>query len=156
MPPFNVTHLGRAELADAWPLIRAAAPELTNADWCGFASRLIDEKGGVLGVRAADGQLHGVATYRRDEALRGGRTLRVDTILTFELQRDAPVRQALLDALGLLAQAFECTSLAIAMPSRGYADGGKKGAAWRALGLDLDSVVFTHRLEQFTAARPAG
>lgn len=148
MPRFTVTHLEREQLDEGWPLVRTGAPELALSEWLAFAERVLDEGGGVLGVRAADGSLHGLATYRIEEWLRGGRTLRVDNIVTFELNRDAPARRTLLAALERVARAFGCVSLAVSMASRGYAERNSyKADGWRMLGLQLSEVAFAKRVD---------
>lgn len=148
MDRFTATHLEREQLGEGWPLIRTSAPELSAADWTHFAERLLAAGGGVLGVRAADGRLHGLATYRVEEALRSGRTLGADNIVTFELHRDAPARGTLLAALERVARAFGCVSLSVSMASRGYAErNSHKADGWRMFGLQLIEVAFAKRVD---------
>jgi hypothetical protein len=58
----------------------------------------------VLVARAADGSIHGLATYESVERPDGGRLLGVGKLITFELNRKEPVRHALCEALDLLAR----------------------------------------------------
>ena len=149
MPDFTVSHLQAGQIAEAYALVRMAAPEVEPERWQAFADSQLGRHGGVLGVFAGDSTLHGVAAYRPDESLRHGRTLRVDTIVTFELNRSAPAREALCEALALLGRALDCASVTVAMPGRGYADpASAKAAPWSALGLALDAVLFVKKLPQ--------
>ena len=88
--------------------------------WLTEAAALIERGGGILAARAPDGSVHGVATY--EVARKGllGRVLAVDTLITFELSRRAPARHALHEALELLANAFDCRSVVVPLPSRGH------------------------------------
>lgn len=147
MAQFTVAPLEKDQIDGAYPLVRMAAPEVAPDAWRGFAERLIDNGDGILCVFAGDSTLHGLAAYRLDEGLRYGRMLRVDTIVTFELDRAAPARTALCAALERVAQQLECESLTLAMPSRGYADpDSAKAEAWSALGVGLDSVIFAKKV----------
>jgi hypothetical protein len=116
MPRLTVIELEREELAKAWPLVRAVSPSLGPDDWQETATELIAEGGGVIAVVAQDGCFHGVATYQPIEDRRGGRILYLETMVTFELSRRAPVRQLLCDCLERLAAALGCDSIAVSMP----------------------------------------
>jgi hypothetical protein len=148
MTRFTVTHLHAERIADAFPLVRMAAPEVSLDQWGRYADWLCRADGGVLAAYAGNGTLHGIAAYCRDDSLRYGRALRTDLIVTFELSRDAPARSALLEALALIALAKGCENLTVSMPGRGYANPqSEKAAPWAGLGFALDSVTFTTRIE---------
>ncbi|MGQ0589990.1 MAG: hypothetical protein ACT4N8_10755 [Sphingosinicella sp.] len=156
MTQFTVTHLDDDRLNEAYPLVRAAAPNVGPAQWRDYAGWLRWADGGVLAAFAAGSTLHGIAAYCRDDSLRYGRSLRVDMIVTFELGRTSPVRVALCEALEQLAREKHCDSLAVVMPSRGYSDPvGAKSEGWSALGFTLDSVCFRKALTQAEADRHA-
>jgi len=155
MADFTIAHLESGTLEEAWPLVRAAAPELSLPAWQHFAEQLIGGGGGVLAARSVDGGLHGLATYRVEHCLHSGLTLKVDTLIAFDLHHRAPVRRALIQALAAAGRAFGCASLVVRIASRGYADGGEKSAAWRALGLSLESVLFARQLSRPATARVA-
>lgn len=146
MANFSIANLDSGTLRDAWPLVHAAAPELSLSDWQSFAEQLIDEGGGILVARSVGGEFHGLAAYRVEHCLRGGLTLRVEPLIAFDLHHRGPVRRALIAALAALGRSHSCSSLVVAIAGRGYAEGGEKSAAWRALGLDLESVLFARRL----------
>ena len=143
----SVKHLQEGQLDAVYPLVRIAAPQLEADDWRHFARRLMAGEGGVLTVSAGDDRPYGVAVYRIDYSLRHGRTLQVELIVTFELNRQSPARAALCEMLELIALAKDCETLMLAADSKGYAAShSPKADLWAALGLDVDSVVFTKRL----------
>ena len=120
MAPFAIEHLSEDRLAEAWPVVRMSHSH-ANADWwTSEAAVLIERGGGILAARGPDGTIHGVATYEVARKALLGRVLAVDTLITFELSRRAPVRHALCDALELLANAFDCRSIVLPLPSRGH------------------------------------
>ncbi|MDT9600885.1 hypothetical protein [Sphingosinicella rhizophila] len=140
---FSVSELRKDQIPEAYALIRMAAPEVAFQRWREFADALIADGGGILGVFAGDWTLHGLATYEVDDVLRHGRTMKVDTVVTFELNRLAPARKALCEGLERRAAELGCAAMMLAMRSRGYADGrSDKAEGWTALGLDLDGVTF--------------
>lgn len=148
MTSFTVAPLDSAAMADAYPMVRAAAPEVEAEQWQRYAEWLRNAQGGVLGAFAPNARLHGVAAYCRDDELRHGRALRVDLIVTFELSRSAPVRRALCDALEGLAREKRCDRLTLALPSRGFADAASaKAESWSELGFEMDSVTLSKRLD---------
>ena len=153
MTSFTVTHLDAAAMADAYPMVRAAAGEVSAEQWRRYAEWLRNAQGGVLGAFAPDARLHGIAAYCRDDELRHGRTLRVDTIVTFELSCSAPARRALCQALEVLARERHCDRLTLALPSRGFADAtSAKAASWSRLGFEVDSVMLSKKLDEPTGA----
>ena len=148
MTSFSVAPLDSAAMADAFPMVRAAAPDVGADQWRRYADWLRNAQGGVLGAFAPNSRLHGVAAYCRDDELRHGRTLRVDLIVTFELNRSAPGRRALCDALAGLAREKHCDRLTLALPSRGFADAASaKAASWSELGFEMDSVTLSKSLD---------
>ena len=149
MVRFSIKHLQEDQFDAAFPLVRTAAPHLQAEDWRHFARRLISGEGGVLTVSAGDGPPYGVAVYRLDYSLRHGRTLEIELIVTFELEREAPARAALCEMLELIALAKDCRSLTITTASKGYAASqSPRAGAWASLGLNIDSVIFAKRLKR--------
>ena len=148
MPQFTVSHLQDDRLEEILPLLRMAAPLATAGRWRDFVRWTASNDGGILAAVAGDGRPHGIAAYRIEESLIHGRTMRVDPMVTFEINRSAPVRAALCEALERLARARGCDGLAVAAASRGYADPqSPKAGAWASMAFKLDSVVLVKRLE---------
>lgn len=147
MPNFTVSLLSGAQIREAWPLIRMAAPEVPLERWEDYARSLLERGGGLLGLFAGDATLHGAATFLPEDDLRHGRALRVDNIVTFELNRSAPARRVMCEALDLIAEGFGCAAVILTMGSRGYADpASPKAEGWHRLGLELDAVLFAKTL----------
>ena len=120
MPQFGIEHLSEGRLAEAWPVVRMSRSHAHSDWWVCEGVALIARGGGILAVRAPDQVIHGIATYEVGRKARLGRVLVIDTLITFELSRRAPVRRALCDALELLASAFDCRSIVLPLPSKGH------------------------------------
>jgi hypothetical protein len=120
MAQFEIEHLREDQLPGAWPVVRMSH-SLAKADWwVSEGTALLERGGGIIAARAPDGTLHGVATYEVAKKALLGRVLAVDTLITFELSRRAPARHALCHALDLLGHAFDCRSIVLPIPSKGY------------------------------------
>jgi hypothetical protein len=118
MRRFAIDHLNPDQLREAWPVVRMS-DSLANCDWwMSEAAQLIERGGVILAARATDGNIYGVATYAVAKKPLVGRVLTVGTLITFELSRRAPARHALHEALELLANAFDCRSIVLPLPSK--------------------------------------
>jgi len=120
VPPFTIVQLDDETLADAWPVVRLTTAEAVADWWESEARALMDRGGGVLAARSANGSVHGIATYECVHRLRAGSMLAVDRLVTFELNRKQPVKEALCEALYAIAAAYCCSSIALPLPSKGY------------------------------------
>jgi hypothetical protein len=120
MTAFTIEHLDEHKLLDAWPLLRSAGVEPLPDWWENEALVLMRRGGGVLAARAPDGSVHGVATYECVHRPRAGSVLAVERLVTFELNRKEPVKEALGGALHMIASAFCCSAIALPLPSNGY------------------------------------
>nr|NUR37334.1 hypothetical protein [Sphingomonas sp.] len=120
MPAFTIEHLGEQTLLDAWPLLRSAGAEPLPDWWENEGLELMRRGGGVLAARAPDGAVYGIATYECVHRSHAGSVLAVDRLVTFELNRKEPVKEALGGALHMIASAFCCSSIALPLPAKGY------------------------------------
>lgn len=120
MPAFTIEHLDEEKLLDAWPLLRSRGSDPLPDWWTNEALELMGRGGGVLAARAPDGSVHGVATYECVHRPRSGSVLTVDRLVTFELNRKEPVKQALGGALHMIASAFCCSAIALPLQGKGY------------------------------------
>lgn len=118
MACFAIEHLSEDRLVEAWPVVRMSHSHANPDWWVSEAVALIERGGGVLAARGPDDAIHGIATYQIARKALLGRVLAVDTLITFELSRRAPVRHALCEALEILASAFDCRSIVLPLPSR--------------------------------------
>lgn len=144
-PQFYVIALGAAEADEAYPLIRAIAPEVSAENWRSYVRRRCRD-GGFKGLFDANDILIGLFSYRFGERLRQGRVLALDDFVTFELSQAAPGRKMLMAIAESFALHEGCTGIEVRVGSRGFVEAGSsKASGWLALGLDLESVVFTKR-----------
>ena len=155
MTRFKVIHVGEDRIDETLPLVRMALPLLSADRWRRLVQSAGEDGRGVLAAYAPDGRPHGVAVYRPEDSLIGGRTLHVEPIITFEINRSAPTRAALCQALELLGLAKGCDRLLVAMPSRGYADPRcAKADAWAQLGMEVASVGLIKHLDPRRSSSP--
>ena len=144
-PQFYVVGLGIAEADSAYPLIRAIAPEVGCEDWRDYVRRRCRD-GGFKGLFDNNDLLVGLFSYRFGERLRQGRVLALDDFVTFELSQAAPGRKLLMAIAEIFARRSGCTGIEVRIGSRGFIDAGStKVDGWLALGMALESVVFTKR-----------
>lgn len=118
MPAFTIEHLDAQTVLDGWPLLLAAGAEPLSEWWESEALALMSRGGGVLAARAPDGSVHGIATYECVHRAGAGSVLAVDRLVTFELNRKEPVKQAIGGALHMIASAFCCSTIALPIPSK--------------------------------------
>lgn len=138
MPHFLTSALDEERFDEALPLVRMAIPGLDRQRWRTHCRQMARQGGGVLAA-AADGALHGIASWRPDEDLRLGRVLRVEMIVTLELSDANPVRAALCETLEALCAAHDAVGIALSLPVR------ERGAAsfpesWRRAGFRRQSL----------------
>jgi hypothetical protein len=146
-PQFYVDGLPPAQADEAYPLIRAIAPEVTLEAWRDYVQRRY-RMGGLLALWDGKNGIVGVLSYRLGERMRHGLVLALDDFVTFELSQAAPGRQVLLAAAEKLGRDMGCTGLELRLGSRGLADEhSSKAHGWTTLGLSLDSVIFVKPLE---------
>ena len=110
--------LNTSEAEEAFPLVRAIAPEITLDDWREYVRRR-SMQGIMLGLIGADGEVCGLVSCRLGERLRHGTVLALDDFVTFELSVAAPARKALLAAAEDLARDQGCAGLELRIGSRG-------------------------------------
>lgn len=107
-------------MLDAWPVLHCTGSVLVAEWWEDEAHQLMNRGGGILAARAPDGSIHGVATYECVHRPRTGCVLAVGRLVTFELSRKQPAREALCDALHVIAGAFCCSAVAMPLPARAH------------------------------------
>lgn len=118
MSHFTVENLQKEQLREAWPVVRTSGLEANVDWWVADAVELIERGGGVLVARAPDGGIHGVATYVVAGKFPFARVLAVERLITFELNRSAPVRHTLCETLERVAAALNCTGVALSFSDK--------------------------------------
>lgn len=121
MQQFRIEMLKAHEYREAWAILRSSGAYANLEWWLSEAEELVSAGGGVLGARAKDSRLHGIATFE-PSGRPTERVLTVHRLITFELSRSEPARRALLKELERIGTRLDCTH--IAMPLSG------KCAAW--------------------------
>jgi hypothetical protein len=126
VPKLTVEHLSERNLGEARAIVALSGGSLSC--WDEEALALIRRGGGVIAARAADGVVHGVASYEMVEPKHARRVLAVGRLIAFELSRRQPVRQALVDALQRISEVFNCSAVTCAEPLSRVARNDDQGA----------------------------
>lgn len=114
--------LSGREIAQAYPLIRELAPEMTLKRWQDYAETIADAQStggpqrGFLAARSSAGYLLGLCCYRVDLDLRDGMTLTVDDVVVPGILGQRQITEALFQAVEGLAQRYGCSSIHISCP----------------------------------------
>jgi len=106
----SVESLKTDKLSEVWALTRSSGSYANEDWWIAEGTDLIARGGGVLAARATDGRLHGVTTFQVPRRPNED-TLVVPMLVTFELSRSAPARNALLNSLKRIATKLDCTHI---------------------------------------------
>lgn len=109
MSYLSVIPIGQPEAEQAYALVRAIAPEVAPDLWTAFVASC--RPGELLGMRAPDGAVFGMASYRIEECAQPGRLMLVDNFVTLEVSRSAPVRATLGSALERTARECGCVEM---------------------------------------------
>jgi len=117
LPQMRVEDLKTEKLSEAWAIVRSSGFYGNEDWWIAEGTDLIRDRGGVLAARARDGRLHGVATFEVPRRPNND-TLVVRMLLTFELSRSAPARNALLNSLKRIATKLECTHILLPLSGK--------------------------------------
>ncbi|PWC33648.1 hypothetical protein TSO352_24885 [Azospirillum sp. TSO35-2] len=121
---FIAKPLGRRQIDQAYPLVRAIAPGLTVEQWRAFAAAVLDDGGapaaraGIMTIQNAQGYLHGLFSYAIEPDLRHGRVMNVDNFVVLDLFDTVGVAGALLRAMDGLARRLGCAAIHTILPER--------------------------------------
>lgn len=119
---FIAKPLGQRQIDQAYPLVRAIAPDLSVEQWRAFAAALIGTKHtraastGIMTVQNARGYLHGLFSYAIEEHLRHGRILAVDNFVVLDLFDMTGPAETLLRSMEVLARSLGCTAIHTTLP----------------------------------------
>jgi hypothetical protein len=123
----KVQMLGPEHIAQAYPLVQAALPEVPLDAWTDFARALMRHRGrpnsGLLGVVSEQGYLTGLSSYRIARDLLHGRTLAADHFVAIDLFDRRAVVHALADAIEALAREEQCHAVHTTLQERGSLSG---------------------------------
>ncbi|MGF1609973.1 MAG: GNAT family N-acetyltransferase [Kiloniellales bacterium] len=122
MRALRTSRLTKDRMAQAYPVIQMAVPELTFEAWRRFAGPLIAEdesRAGIVTVDNEQGYIVGLAAYRLEQDLRGGCTLLIDHFVAVDLVQREAVAEALVTELESLAERCHCSALHTRVPGSG-------------------------------------
>lgn len=146
MPNLSVSNLQPEQMMEAYPLVRRSA-RVEASDWARFGSKLTEQGGGILAVRAEDGQVHGIAAYLPVANLRHGKALRVEAFAAFELGHVSLVRNRLSSALDSLAREQGCQVVMISLEAKGVSSPrSRRRRGWETLGLTAETIGFVRHV----------
>ncbi len=121
---FVAAPLRRRQVDQAFPLVRAIAPELGVERWRAFANAIIIEPAGVVApsgimtVQNTQGYIHGLFSYTMDDHLRHGRVLSVNNFIVLDLFDVAAAAGALLKAMDATARSLSCAAIHTNLPEQ--------------------------------------
>lgn len=111
MPEYTVVDLPDEQLETACLLLRAIALE-ADRDALLARVRASRSEGGILGLVGPGGTLLGLLSYQKQQMLRHGATLAIDTLVAFDLMRPGFGKRMLLDAAIEIAERLNCAAIA--------------------------------------------
>ena len=126
MRSFFIESLAATAVLEAWPLVQLAIPELDLAGWRRNASANLgslrdkSRSGMLLARRGVRRQICGLVWYRSEVDLALGRILRARHLLAIDILDATPIRTALLNHLGPIARALECTTICLSTQDEGW------------------------------------
>lgn len=115
---FSIRPVTADLVGQAFPVVQAAAPDVTLEQWRAFATNPPGENGmGLVGVFNEQDYIVGLFAYRREPHLQHGRILRICHLAAVDLVDSEPVLQALLQAIEDQAKAQDCSAILMATPA---------------------------------------
>ncbi len=119
---FIAKPLGQRQIDQAYPLVRAIAPDLAVERWRAYAAALIGSVDtptaptGIMTVQNARGYLHGLFSYAIEEHLRHGRILGVENFVVLDLFDMTGPAETLLRSMDVLARGLGCSAIHTTLP----------------------------------------
>ncbi len=141
MVPITVEPLSAATMRTVFPLIQAAVPGLTLAQWLRFARRMVRrarpaDAGVLVARREGNAFPCGSVCYRRERTLADAPILTAEHFIAPGLAREEQVLAALLARLEALARETGCGAVRSLVAGHGAELG-----LFRLAGHDVDGVV---------------
>ncbi len=113
---FTIKPLLPEQVAQAFPVVHTARPNLTLDRWVDYAGELAAGKtqavaNGIMTLQNDQGYIHGLFTYRVDQDLEHGRTLLAENVVVLGLTEQAAATVALIEAVEDLARRHDCGAI---------------------------------------------
>ena len=118
MRAFSIRPVTADLVEQAFPVVQAAAPDVTLEQWRAYATGSPEEgTTGLTGAFNEQDYIVGLFAYQREQHLHYGRILRICHLAAVDLVDAEPVLLALLQAIDDLAQSRGCGAILMATPS---------------------------------------
>lgn len=121
---FIVKPLGQRQIDQAYPLVRAIAPDLAVERWRAFAASHIGTEDspigsatGIMTVQNGRGYIHGLFSYAIEEHLRHGRILAVENFVVLDLFDPSGAAEILVHSMETQARALGCSAIHTTLPA---------------------------------------
>jgi hypothetical protein len=117
----EIRRLERAQIAQAYPMVRELLRDLTPEAWQAFAAKIMDHsdaeagRTGVIVAESDDGHIRGLFVFRVEDDLDQGTTLVVQHFITPGLGRRT-VAEALYSEIREITQRFTCDAIHVEVP----------------------------------------
>ncbi len=114
---FIAKPLGQRQIDQAYPLVRAVAPDLGVEQWRAFAAVFLARKeapaapSGIMTVQNARGYIHGLYSFTVEQSLRHGRILAVTNVVVLDLFDMTGPAETLLRSMEGLARGHGCSAI---------------------------------------------
>lgn len=111
---FIAKPLGQRQIDQAYPLVRAVAPDLGVEQWRAFAAAFLARReapGGIMTVQNARGYIHGLYAFTVEQSLRHGRILAVTNVVVLDLFDMTGPAETLLRSMEGLARGHGCSAI---------------------------------------------
>lgn len=112
MRELKAKQLRPESIAQAYPLIQAALPEVPLEAWLAFASALVEQRDppetGIISIVSEQGYIAGLSSYQVHRSLTHGHSLTADHFVAMDLFDRRAVVNALAEAIEALARERRC------------------------------------------------
>jgi hypothetical protein len=116
---FAAVSLTDALVRQAYPLVHAAAPEISLEEWRSHVTSLASREPanrGIIAIVSTEGHIHGLFAYTVSDELQLGRALTIDHLIVPDLFRRETLVAAMDDAMEGLCEKYSCAGQKIRLP----------------------------------------
>lgn len=148
---FTAKPLALNKINQAYPLVRAARPDLTADGWRAVATEYLaarqdapESPRGVVAVQNEQGYIVGLFCYAACDDMQHGATLRVENLTAIDLFNQAGIMELLLREVERVARRLRCRAVLADPPAcnRSDSESGRRVADWfRDVGVDGDGLL---------------
>ncbi|MBP2295904.1 hypothetical protein [Azospirillum rugosum] len=129
---FIAKPLGQRQIDQAYPLVRAVAPDLRVEQWRAFAAVFLAPKessaapSGIMTVQNTRGYIHGLYSFTIEQSLRHGRILAVTNFVVLDLFDMTGPAETLLRSMEGLARGHSCAAIHTTLLEGAAAEAGSQ------------------------------